>query len=110
MLTQGADKVLIAPVGAIMIHNVSANVNGDYHEMERTAEELQELNRAMAGAYAQKSWQTDGRDLGADGQGNMVIGRKSYQLWICRCDHRTTESRSNQCNRTEPDSGDDGTG
>lgn len=31
----------------------------------------------------------------------MVIGRKSYQLWICRCDHRTTESRSNQCNRTE---------
>lgn len=55
VLTQGADKVLIAPVGAIMIHNVLANVNGDYHEMERTAEELQELNRAMAGAYAQKS-------------------------------------------------------
>ena len=55
VLTQGADKVLIAPVGAIMIHNVSTNVSGDYHEMERTAEELQELNRAMAGAYAQKS-------------------------------------------------------
>lgn len=58
VLTQGADKVMISPVGAIMIHNVSSGANGDYHEMEKTAEALKELNKAMASAYAQKSGRT----------------------------------------------------
>ena len=53
----GAGRVLISPVGMIMIHNVTGSgyTSGDYHLYEKRAKALKELNAALARAYAEKS-------------------------------------------------------
>lgn len=46
----------ISPVGMVMIHNVSMmGAEGDYHDMEKNADLLKQMNAAMAEAYVQKS-------------------------------------------------------
>lgn len=46
----------ISPVAMIMIHNVSmSGASGDYHEMQKNAEILKQMNAAMASAYTEKS-------------------------------------------------------
>ena len=46
----------ISPVAMIMIHNVSlSGASGDYHDMQKNAEILKQMNAAMASAYTQKS-------------------------------------------------------
>lgn len=56
----GASRVLISPVGMIMIHNVTGSgyTSGDYHLYERRAKALKELNAALAMSYAEKSGKT----------------------------------------------------
>ena len=39
----------------IMIHNVSGRFEGDYHDMQKSAEILKNMNAAMANAYVQKT-------------------------------------------------------
>lgn len=51
-----AGKCLISPVAMIMIHNVSmSGASGDYHDMQKNAEILKQMNAAMAAAYTAKS-------------------------------------------------------
>ncbi len=51
-----ANKSKISPVAMIMIHNVSAfGVSGDYHEMQKMKERLQQMNAAMANSYVLKT-------------------------------------------------------
>ena len=51
-----AGRCLISPVAMIMIHNVSmSGASGDYHDMQKNAEILKQMNAAMASAYAEKS-------------------------------------------------------
>lgn len=51
-----AGRCLISPVAMIMIHNVSmSGASGDYHDMQKNAEILKQMNAAMAGAYTEKS-------------------------------------------------------
>lgn len=51
-----AGKNSISPVGMVMIHNVSiCGASGDYHDMQKNAEILKQMNAAMAGAYTEKS-------------------------------------------------------
>lgn len=51
-----AGHCLISPVAMIMIHNVSmSGASGDYHDMQKNAEILKQMNAAMANAYAEKS-------------------------------------------------------
>lgn len=46
----------IAPTATLMIHNVSMDgVSGDYHEMDKASATLQELTKAMANAYVDKT-------------------------------------------------------
>lgn len=45
----------ISPVGMIMIHNVSGYSEGDYHDMQKSAEILKNMNAALANAYVQKT-------------------------------------------------------
>lgn len=56
----------------MMIHNVSSYADGDYHEMERTAETLKEINRALANAYVAKT----GKDL------KEVLKMMDSETWI----------------------------
>lgn len=51
-----AGKSKISPVGMLMIHNVSmSGAYGDYHDMQKNAEILKQMNAAMASAYTEKS-------------------------------------------------------
>lgn len=46
----------MSPVGMVMIHNVSlSGASGDYHDMQRNADALKQMNAAMATAYVEKS-------------------------------------------------------
>lgn len=51
-----SNKSEISPVAMIMIHNVSMyGASGDYHDMRKNAEILQQMNAALAGAYTKKT-------------------------------------------------------
>lgn len=50
-----AGKSDISPTAQMMVHNVSSYAQGDYHDMEKTSEILQNANRAIAAAYIDKS-------------------------------------------------------
>ena len=43
------------PTAQLMVHNVSALAEGDYHEFEKMSERLQQANRSIAAAYVDKS-------------------------------------------------------
>ena len=50
-----ARHTVAEPTAMIMIHNSSTRSEGDYHEMEKTAETLKTVNSAMSNAYAEKT-------------------------------------------------------
>lgn len=51
-----ANKNEISPVAMIMVHNVSVNgARGDYHEMKKNAEILQQMDKALANAFVTKT-------------------------------------------------------
>lgn len=51
-----ANRNEISPVAMIMVHNVSMRgASGDYHDMRKNAEILQEMNHALAAAYVAKT-------------------------------------------------------
>lgn len=68
----GANKVRISPVAMIMIHNVSGGASGDYHEMQKTADLLQNMNAALSQAFVQKS----GREL------NEILELMDRETWL----------------------------
>lgn len=45
----------ISPTAMLMVHNVSTVANGDYHDMEKASEVLQQANKAVAAAYKAKT-------------------------------------------------------
>lgn len=50
----------ISPVAMIMIHNVSMyGASGDYHDMQKNAEILKQMNAALAYSYAKKTGKTE---------------------------------------------------
>lgn len=53
----GAAKVIISPVGMIMIHNCQLGgwISGDKNDFEKILNELAETDRAIASAYAYKT-------------------------------------------------------
>lgn len=55
VIAMAGDKVKIAPTGEMMIHNCSMMAWGDYRDMDRASEMLQNTNKAIANAYRLKS-------------------------------------------------------
>ncbi len=54
-----ANHCEISPVAMIMIHNVSmSGASGDYHDMQKNAEILRQMNAALATAYIAKTGKT----------------------------------------------------
>lgn len=49
------NRCRISPLGAMVIHNVQTRAEGDYREMEATAETLKKANEAIVGAYQKKT-------------------------------------------------------
>ena len=51
-----ANHCEISPVAMIMIHNVSmSGASGNYHDMQKNAEILRQMNAALASAYVSKT-------------------------------------------------------
>lgn len=44
-----------SPTATIMVHNVSSWADGDYHDMDKASEMLQQANRSIAAAYVAKT-------------------------------------------------------
>lgn len=57
VIAMAGNKVIMSPVGEIMIHNVAMDgeISGDYHVLEKAAGALKNMNAAMAAAYVEKS-------------------------------------------------------
>lgn len=54
-----ANQCEISPVAMIMIHNVSmSGASGDFHDMQKNAEILKQMNSALASSYAKKTGKT----------------------------------------------------
>lgn len=50
----------ISPVAALMIHNVQlSGASGDYHDMQKNAEILKQLNSALSQAFVEKTGKTE---------------------------------------------------
>jgi len=45
----------ISPVAMLMIHNASAQAEGDYHDMAKMSDTLRKVNEALASAYVRKT-------------------------------------------------------
>ena len=54
-----AGKSKITPTGMFMIHNVSSGAQGDYRDMEHSAEVLKTANQSIANAYKEKTGLTN---------------------------------------------------
>jgi len=55
IIAMSGDKVSIGPTAQIMIHNVSSETGGDYHDMDKMSDVLQKANDALANAYVSKT-------------------------------------------------------
>lgn len=55
VIAMSGKRVLMSPTAQMMIHNVSAYSEGDYRDMEHTAEILRNANETIANAYMLKS-------------------------------------------------------
>lgn len=55
VIAMAGKKVTMSPTAQMMIHNVSSWAEGDYREMEHTAEILKNANNTIANAYRLKT-------------------------------------------------------
>lgn len=55
VIAMGGNKILMSPTAQIMIHNAGAISQGDYRDMEHTAEFLKGVNESISNAYKIKS-------------------------------------------------------
>ncbi|MBU2703884.1 ATP-dependent Clp endopeptidase proteolytic subunit ClpP [Sporomusaceae bacterium BoRhaA] len=55
IIAMAGDKVLISPTAQIMIHNVQSGASGDYRDMQKQADVLENYNKSMANAYMLKT-------------------------------------------------------
>ena len=51
VIAMAGKKVLMSPTAQMMIHNVTTYADGDYRDMEHTAEILRNANDTIANAY-----------------------------------------------------------
>lgn len=55
VIAMAGTKVVIAPTALIMIHNPSTSANGDYRDMSKTIEVLNEVKESIINAYEIKT-------------------------------------------------------
>lgn len=51
VIAMAGKKIMMSPTGQMMIHNVAASSDGDYHQMEQMANILKNANQTIANAY-----------------------------------------------------------
>lgn len=68
------------PTAMLMIHNSSTKTEGDYHEMEKTAEMLKTVNEAMSNAYQQKTGMDTSEILELMDKETWLTAQRAYEL------------------------------
>lgn len=68
------------PTAMLMIHNSSTWTEGDYHEMEKTAEMLKTVNEAMSNAYQQKTGMDTNEILELMDRETWLTAQRAYEL------------------------------
>jgi ATP-dependent Clp endopeptidase proteolytic subunit ClpP len=58
VIAMAGKKIMMSPTGQLMIHNSSTWTEGDYREMQHTAEVLKTINETIANAYRLKTGKT----------------------------------------------------
>jgi len=51
VIAMASNKIVMSPTGQFMIHNVSTSVEGDYRDMEKSAQTLRNMNAMIASSY-----------------------------------------------------------
>jgi len=55
VIAMSGDVIIMSPTAQLMIHNASTRMQGDYRDMEHTAEFLKGVNESISNAYKIKS-------------------------------------------------------
>lgn len=71
----------ISPVAMIMIHNVSmSGASGDYHDMQKNAEILRQMNAALANAYTTKTGRSQDEILRMMDRETWITANQALEL------------------------------
>lgn len=79
----GAKKVIMSPVGMIMIHNASVGgwgITGDKNDFEKVMNELTETDKAIAAAYVHKTGRSEREILNLMNKETWLTANKAIEL------------------------------
>jgi ATP-dependent Clp protease protease subunit len=80
VIAMAGKKVMMSPTAQMMIHNVSSCAEGDYREMEHTAEILKNANDTIANAYRIKTGKTQEELLALMDKETWMTADKAKEL------------------------------
>lgn len=80
VIAMAGKKVLMSPTAQMMIHNVSSCAEGDYREMEHTAEILKNANDTIANAYRLKTGKEQKELLSLMDKETWMTAQKAKEL------------------------------
>ena len=80
VIAMAGKKVLMSPTAQMMIHNVSSRAEGDYREMEHTAEILKSANDTIANAYRLKTGKEQKELLSLMDKETWMTAQKAKEL------------------------------
>lgn len=82
VVAMAGTKVLMSPTAQMMIHNVTTYAEGDYRDMEHTAEILKNANDTIANAYRLKSGKTQEELLALMDDETWMDAKKAKELGL----------------------------
>lgn len=93
-----ANRSEISPVAMIMIHNVSmSGASGDYHDMQKNAEILKQMNTALASSYVAKTGKTEDEILKLMDRETWLTANQALELgFVDKISEAETVTLTNQ--------------
>ena len=82
VIAMAGKKVMMTPTGQMMIHNVTTYAEGDYRDMEHTADILKTANDTIANAYRLKSGKTQEDLLALMDDETWMDAKKAKELGL----------------------------
>jgi len=82
VIAMAGKKVMMTPTGQMMIHNVTTYTEGDYRDMEHTADILKTANDTIANAYRLKSGKTQEELLALMDDETWMDAKKAKELGL----------------------------
>ncbi len=80
VIAMAGNKVMMSPTAQMMIHNVSSRAEGDYRNMEHTADVLKNADNTIANAYRIKTGKTQEELLALMDKETWMTADKAKEL------------------------------